>query len=295
VHFFLNRIRSFIFFLIRISGVPFLIRITIQRKLVTILYYHDIDPKVADISFKVLRSRYNIISLDSFINAYISGNKKNIPSRALIITFDDGHKGNFRLLPVINECQIPVTIFLCAGIINTNRHYWWTAISENKVFEKLLRCSNVKRLEILSDFGFRQDREYQDRQALLTTEINEMKTCPYISFGSHTIFHPFLDRCSSSESLFELSESKRILEQDHSLKIKALSFPNGNYSNREIKFVESLKYQCALTVNPGYNSLNGDVYRLRRFSTNDTSDMNELIVKASGLWRFITYSFNAML
>jgi hypothetical protein len=40
-------------------------------------------------------------------------------------------------------------------------------------------------------------------------------------------------------------------------------------------------------VDFGFKTVNSDLLRLKRLSVNDTDDMNELIVKASGLWEFV--------
>ena len=45
-------------------------------------------------------------------------------------------------------------------------------------------------------------------------------------------------------------------------------------------------YECAITVDPGFNSQNTDLFKLKRLSIKDDADVNELIVKASGLWAY---------
>jgi hypothetical protein len=40
-------------------------------------------------------------------------------------------------------------------------------------------------------------------------------------------------------------------------------------------------------VDYGFNTVNTDPFKLKRISVNDTDDLNELIVKASGVWAFI--------
>ena len=93
-------------------GLPFIIREIAQRKYVTVLYFHDIEKKGADASFKLLTSLYNIISIDTFLDAYNSRKLEKLPPKSMIITFDDGHKNNYKLIPIINKYKIPVTIFL---------------------------------------------------------------------------------------------------------------------------------------------------------------------------------------
>ena len=43
----------------------------------------------------------------------------------MVVTFDDGHIKNHSLLPVFKKYQVPVTIFLCSGIVDTGKHFWF--------------------------------------------------------------------------------------------------------------------------------------------------------------------------
>ena len=68
------------------------------------------------------------------------------------------------------------------------------------------------------------------------------------------------------------------------LSVVALSYPNGDYTSREIKFASDAGYTCGLTVDLGFNSDRTHPYRLRRISIDDEDDVSTLVVKASGLW-----------
>jgi len=116
----MKKIKKIIFFLIRFSGIPFLIRNTIQRNNVTIIFYHDIEPVLFEKHIIKLKSLYNIISLQCFINFLETEGRFKLPVKPLIITFDDGHKNNYLLLSSIIKHNIPVTMFLCSHIVGTN-------------------------------------------------------------------------------------------------------------------------------------------------------------------------------
>ena len=104
--------RNVLFKFLRYTELPYLFREIIQRNRVTILLFHDISPEDADNIFGYLSRKYNIISLKNFIKALDRKDPSLIPQKALIITFDDGHKGNYRLLPIIKKYGVPITIFL---------------------------------------------------------------------------------------------------------------------------------------------------------------------------------------
>lgn len=277
---------KWLFKIIRYLGLPFLFRELIQKNKVTILLFHDIKSDAAARNFAYLMKHYNVISLQSFIDIATSKNKKNIlPPKSLIITFDDGHVGNYNLLPVIQKMNIPITIFLCASIVGTNRHFWFkeTGTVENR--SALKKVSSTERLAILRENGFEQEKDYPEPQALSKAQIEEMEK--YVNFQSHTLFHPVLPLCDDLQAKEEIIFSKKKLEIDFGLTINTIAYPNGDYGEREIKYAKEGGYLCGITVDYGYNTLYSDMFRLKRISVNDTENMDEFIVKASGIWAFI--------
>lgn len=276
--------RKLLFKIMRFSLLPLFFRELLQKNKVTILLFHDISKETAEQTFNYLSKKYNIIHLNDFIEAIYKRDIKKIPKKALIITFDDGRIRNYELLPVIKKYNIPVTIFLCASIINTNRHFWWKFDNQQISTSQFENKSNKERLKILSTMGFEQDKEFDEPQALQKTHIDEMK--PYINMQSHTMFHPILPKCDFDEAIKEIINSKEILESEYKLKINAIAYPNGDYSERDILFVKEAGYKCSVTLDFGFNTIMTNILRLKRLSVNDTNDISELIVKASGIWAF---------
>lgn len=276
--------KKLIFKILRYSGLPFLFREIIQRNRMSILLFHDISKSTALQTFKYLSNNYTIIDLNDFIEASEKKDFSKIPQKALIITFDDAHIRNYEMLPVIKEFRIPITIFLCASIINTNRHFWFKFKNKSISTSELKHKSNKDKLEILSKVGFQQEKEFANAQALQKKQIEEMKH--YINLQSHTLFHPILPKCSYNEAKEEIFKSKEMLENDYDLNINAISYPNGDYSDRDIHFTKDAGYKCGITVDYGFNTSQTDIYKLKRLSVNDTDNIDELIVKASGVWSF---------
>ncbi len=274
-----------IFKALRYSGLPFIFREIFQRNRVSILLFHDINRATASQSFKYLAKNYNILDLNDFIEAYEKRDFSRIPKKALIITFDDAHIRNYEMLSVIKKLKIPITIFMCASIINTNRHFWFTFKNRSVSTSELKHKSNKARLETLSKDGFEQEREFGYPQALQKKHIEEMVS--YINMQSHTMFHPCLPKCNKNEAEEEIYKSKEILETEYGLNINAISYPNGDYSDRDIQLSKDAGYKCGITVDFGFNTTKTDIFRLKRLSVNDTEDINELIVKASGVWAFL--------
>ncbi|MDH3380841.1 MAG: polysaccharide deacetylase family protein, partial [Gammaproteobacteria bacterium] len=233
---------------------------------------------------RVLKRLYNIIPLNAYIDARRSHAPIAIPKKALVITFDDGHKGNYRLLPLFRQYQVPATIFLCSSIVGTHRHYWWKACPNTRTVYALKPLDNDERLRRLAEFGFQENRKYVDRQSLSREEIKRLKSA--VDLQAHSRYHPILPRCTDDQSWEEIAGSKTELEKIFGLRIYAFAYPNGDYSPREPILAKKAGYACALTIDGGYNTRDTDMFRLKRLRVDDGADFNELIVKASGLWNF---------
>lgn len=274
---------------LRYSGIAWLWRETVQRRKVTFLLFHDMTANDAKRNFAYLKRHYNIIGLQDYLSAVHNGAK--LPRKSVVITFDDGHISNRYMVPVIQEMKIPVTIFLCSAIVGTHRHFWFRHGDEVRTrVESLKTIHNSQRLEILGQYGFDTQQEYTDVQALQDDDISEMT--PWVDFQSHTCTHPILPQCNDTVAREEIAESKVQLEQQYGLKINALSYPNGDYSERDILLAKEAGYECGITVDAGYNSIHTNMFRLKRFSVNDATSTDELMVKASGCYAIMKHWFH---
>jgi len=277
-----DAIRGALFSLIRCSLVPYLMRELLQRDKVTIIYYHNPNPTVFEKHIRILKRCYNLIPLRRFILAQTNLSDK-LPKKSLIVTIDDGNYQNYELLKIIKKYNIPVTIFLCSGLIDTSRHFWFRTGISVQERETLKGYSDRQRLLVLSKYGFDEHKEYKGRHALSKREIEVMRQI--VDFQSHTIFHPILPRCTNQRSYEEISGSKIELERKYNLHIYAIAYPNGSYSEREIDIAAKCGYECGLTTDIGYNNAqNIDLYRLKRISISDDAGVSELIVRTCGLW-----------
>ena len=271
-----------IFILLRYSGIPFLLRELIQRRKITILVYHSVPAMRARKHFQALQTRYHIIALADYLRASADGEMWRLPPKSLIITFDDGHRSNFEVRQLLEELRLPITIFLCSGIVGTHRHYWWFHTREASELVACKRMPDAERVAFLSSRGYQEERDYPDRQALSRGEINALK--PWVDFQAHTITHPILPACSDEKAEREIRDCKAELERDYGFNVRALAFPNGDYTEREINLARNAGYSCALTLDGGFNDENTSVFRLRRSPVPDHATVSELLVKTSGLW-----------
>ncbi len=263
-------------------GLCFLFRESIEGGKNLILCYHDPRPEVFRKHLFYLVTRYNIISLDTLVDAIKQKQWQVIPPKSLVITIDDGVIGNYELLNVIREFDVPVTIFLTSGIVNTNRRFWFRAGYQQN--QRLKIVSNETRLDVLKQaVGYEETKEERERQALNIQEIQEM-TKGGVSFESHTCFHPCLPQCSDEKCLAEIRDSKESLERLLKKPIRHFAYPNGDFTKREMDFLQQCGYESAVCMQMGWNREDSDLFALKRIGISDTASINELAGELSGVF-----------
>jgi peptidoglycan/xylan/chitin deacetylase (PgdA/CDA1 family) len=121
------------------------------------------------------------------------------------------------------------------------------------------------------------------RAALDGDQITELK--PYVDFQSHTVTHPILPRCDDDKALRELADSRLDLQRRYGLRVYAVAYPNGDWSQRDLRFARQAGYRCGLTVRSGFNGPRTDPFRMRRIAVNDDMDgVHVVVLKACGVW-----------
>jgi len=287
--------KEIIGFIFRYSGMNYVIREILCRNKATIVFYHDPKPETFKNHLEFLSNHYNFISLIRLVNAIQNKDWSDIPPKSLVITIDDGHRCNYKLLAIIKKYNICPTIYLCSHIINTNRKFWW--MTEFPDYRKLKKYDNKQRVKSLKDnINYEPEKEYSTRQALNLEELKEMSN--FVDFQSHSKFHPVLITNNDEECKEEIKGSKEYLEKLLNKKIKHFSYPNGDYSEREIEYLRNFGYKSARTLDIGWNDVNSDLYRLKTMGIEDNASINILCAQINGLFGYLRYlrygSFNGI-
>src|SRR5262249_18845779 len=56
--------------------------------------------------------------------------KRALPQLAVGITFDDGYSDNLRVAkPILDETDVPATIFLTTGFLGGRQEFWWDELA----------------------------------------------------------------------------------------------------------------------------------------------------------------------
>lgn len=87
------------------------------------------------------------VSMDEMARALSKGGY--IPENAVALTFDDGYSDNYEIAyPVLKQHSIPATFYVCPGLIDAKRGFWW---------DEVYACFRHTRMSCLSTVGLRQE------------------------------------------------------------------------------------------------------------------------------------------
>ena len=82
--------------------------------------------------------------------------------------------------------------------------------------------------------------------------------------GSHGAAHEALPQLDDVSLEAEVAGSRRTLESGLNRPVRSFCYPNGDVDGRVAGAVKAAGYHCAVTIEPGSNSLGQDVYCLKR-------------------------------
>jgi peptidoglycan/xylan/chitin deacetylase (PgdA/CDA1 family) len=210
-----------------------------------VLAYHKIDTPTADIKLRgaftspknfarqmlYLKKRdYEFYTASELIENYRQNGA--FPPRAVTVTFDDGWKDNYTFaFPILRDLEIKATIFLVPSCINQTTS---KVVADGEAAREHLAAEDI--LE-MSEYG--------------------------VEFGSHTLNHKLLHQISDEEAAFEVTESKKAIENLLQKPCRVFAYPAGFYTDTAVEAVKNAGYTAAFsTVYGAKDKLN--LYALNR-------------------------------
>jgi peptidoglycan/xylan/chitin deacetylase (PgdA/CDA1 family) len=289
-----------------------------------ILNYHRISQDRFASHIRFLKRHYHIASLHDLITRSQSG--KSFPHPTVIITFDDGNLCCYTdVFPVIRHHQIPVSIFLTTGYIDTDELLWFDSVeyaliatSQSDItfdettytLHNKMQRAYAARMIIETLKPYEESEKQKKIEEILSTlkapidppvhafykcmtwdQISEMSATG-VDFGGHTITHPILTQISPEQADQEIGQSKRTIEEHLNKPIVHFAYPNGaegDFNDTTGELLKKHTFRCGLsTVHDRWHPDNS-LYTLPRFIVTDQLGSGTLIVKLSGLWQALTH------
>jgi len=259
----------------------------------------NVRPDVFERQVKFIKKNFNIISPDDLLNG-------NIPSRAALISFDDGFRSYFqRAIPILKKYDVPSIIFLNMEPVKGGI-FWSGFITyicrKNESFKEYLKkmvpkgtnknllpffCSR----EIINKYNKNLIVSYSEKVARFTgafateEDLNKVSLNQNVFFGNHLFNHENPMSMSDEELLMSFRINQEEL-QKYPNYLNFFSFPFGQpgifFSKHHIKL---LSHNGVKKLFSSAGGLNHDLQAacLDRVPLNSTHDSSVKI------WRHIFY------
>jgi peptidoglycan/xylan/chitin deacetylase (PgdA/CDA1 family) len=111
-------------------------------------------------------------------------------------------------------------------------------------------------------------------------ELREISRHPLITIGSHGLWHRHFNRITHDEARFELTESKRLLEQTIGKPVDLMAWPYGECNTELEELAGACGYRAGWSVWKGTNG----TYSQWRVPLGRNDHMLRFIAKASGVY-----------
>ncbi len=231
----------------------------------------------------LLNKHYCPISLIDLLDAI---DRRKIPNRAVVVTFDDGYIDNLtQALPILETYQIPATIFVTTGNISDKKEFWWDELERiligsadfpdclniningeshqwptrtyseknqaRRSIHLLIRpMSNEGRQKFLGELASQtgQTREVREvHRSMVVQELKQFVSSNYVHIGAHTVTHPILSSLPYKEQYHEFARSRDELEAITGYPIEVCSYPYGSKDDFDDNSIKAAK-NCGFRV-----------------------------------------------
>lgn len=249
----------------------------------------------------------------------------------LAITFDDGQLDNYIYAkPVLDRLQIKGSFYLPVRNIEEDDLIWHDKIgfslskilkdgaSRSKLlnflhddYNFIVRGESETHNDALVNLVIEQSKQLSPKKRHeLAQQLNEFaafEIAPWAhlmswqqirelheeghEIGSHSMTHAIVDQIDDEQLVYELNESKRVIDRELSSDIKSFCYPNGNYDERSIKVLKQAGYSNAVTNRWGRNKSPLRCFALKRcdmdarrlYSTFNKLSVSRLAMRLAGL------------
>lgn len=242
----------------------------INRKKIRYNDHLKISPEYLDQTFTDLEKRgFSFVSLDELADLL---EKHEKPSKILAVTFDDGYRDNLvNGVPVLEQHNIPGTIFVATGLMCGEIIPWWNVLEdyllgtsgrfefeggyysagnmEEKcqtflaIREKIMSASDSEIRRRLTAAGILPagagQKEFS-RDMMSETDLKQYSNHRLISFGSHTHSHCACGNLEPEIFAGEVQQSMEILKSC-GITVKHFAYPYGDDVNPRKDFTEILQ------------------------------------------------------
>lgn len=256
---------------------------------------------------RYFRRYFNPIGLLDAVARLQSGDP--LPDRAVSVTFDDGYLDNYQLaLPMLEERQIPMTLFVPTGGLDTDEPLWWDRVihafatttksslapqsagiplsadtlslspwKRGETVELVLGSLWTLPMDKVKPAVLRIERELlpprspaSKARRMTSQQILDMHRRG-VEIAAHSVHHPNLLLETPAQVRWEMQTSKRTLEHLCGSPVDGFAYPAGWMNDDTVSAAKESGFRYAVTTKSAFNSKEIDPLRLSRVGMPNTS------------------------
>ncbi len=236
---------------------------SIQQQPLPFPVWHHLDAARFEAHIAYLARHFRCVPLSTLLGEMATG---RIAPYTVALTFDDGYRDNLTVvLPVLQRFRVPATLFVTTGFVGGTQLLWPEQIAcmlaltqvpvldfadtrytladhaqKGSAYRQLARVfkntppddipAQLARLRQHAGVTTQQlhaSAWHQSLQPLSWNEVHTLRDSGLFEFGAHTITHRRLSALPDAEAEREITEPKRILEQQLG-PIRYFAYPHGS-------------------------------------------------------------------
>jgi peptidoglycan/xylan/chitin deacetylase (PgdA/CDA1 family) len=196
---------------------------------------------------------FHSVSLDELFAYYRE--RQPLPSRPIVITFDDGFVDNYTTaLPILQQYDLSASVCIISGWVDRENDW----------------------------------EEYRGKTAARTMNWEQIHAWRDAGMGivCHTVNHPRLNKLRDEDIVREITVSKRTLEEQLGQAIDFLCYPYGDFDTRVQRLTQQAGFKGALAIFERAPLWRFAPYAIRRIAISSRQPLTEFAGKVSP-WHFV--------
>jgi peptidoglycan/xylan/chitin deacetylase (PgdA/CDA1 family) len=266
-----------------------------SRKLAVLAYHGIEDVNLFARHLDLLSEAWHPVSVDEVIRA--ATGRGALPRRAVLITFDDGHRSILELgMPLLVDRGFPAAAFVVAGLLDGDLPHWTAEVShlvggevnEGRtrplaLIRSLKQMPNEERLATIRRMHLGSHRDWNPVPQLRSSELPLLESGG-ILVGNHTLTHACLSRCGDDEILREVGDAHRMIASALGHPPRAFAYPDGEYDRRAATILSRFGYEISFLFDHRLSAVPPPVpLAISRLRIDSTSSVDRLRMVLSGL------------
>ncbi len=299
------------------GGFELLARYALRNRSFILMYHRVLSSRVAGDAFvqpgmyvsteafrsqaAFLKRKFTVLPLHELLGRVARG---RAVGRCCALTFDDGWHDNFlNAFPVLEEKNLPATIFLPTALVGTDRRFWPEDVTACLMRPEVRTAAGAHPLlaRFLSTIPHRagsdayyeaailalKSRPPEERDTIVEAlrrlspappagrvlmnweEAAVMRASGLIRFESHTSSHVILDQVPLRQAEDEIVRSRHELEQNLGVAPEFFAYPNGNFNGELQSILRRHGFKGAVTTRKGLVEPGASLFEIPRIGVHE--------------------------